>query len=135
MSKHTSLSEEAIFFQNINDKKNSVITREFRSEYDPIFVIWGDDTKWTVLGGVAICSVHCGTKNFMMLDDIKQRISAVLAKNNGSMNNKKNVDFLKIGDEDHSVSIWTKNGQLTYALMNILRMFPISRPQEEGIIT
>ncbi|WP_392559808.1 hypothetical protein [Orbus mooreae] len=91
---------------------------------DEILFLFSDKEyiKWTAITTDKIISYHDNNVYQEKLDNIKKLIE--IRKDDISNNNLKYcASFLLVGEG--KLPIWTPNSQILFALMNILRMFPL----------
>lgn len=92
---------------------------------DPVLVFWDNEKKWTVLCALGIFSFFNDILVSSDLDSIDKCVS-VVSIGRDAENIKKNSDFLRL-DKINKL-IWVPAGSELFALMSILRMFPLREP-------
>ncbi|WP_334320280.1 hypothetical protein [Gilliamella apicola] len=100
--------------------------KEYMDSDDEILFLFSENNKtsWTAITTDKVISYHNNSVYQLKLDSIEKLIE--IKKDGISDNNlKHDANFLLIGYE--KLPIWTPNAKTLFALMNVLRMFPLKK--------
>jgi len=89
----------------------------------PVIVFWDNEKLWTFVNGQQLMSLHDGNIYHIDLDSINKKIkTSFSAKSKDGA--KFHFNHLFLGKDE--VMIWAPEGNVIFALMNILQMFPLN---------
>lgn len=88
----------------------------------PVILLWQDEGLWTFVSGEEVVSHYSGEVARIYLDGINKTVRAAPVENKNK-ETKFNLNYMLLGDE--GVKVWAPEGALFFALMNILKMFPL----------
>lgn len=88
----------------------------------PVILLWRDEGLWTFVSGEEVVSHYSGGGARIYLDGINKTVRAAPVENKNK-ETKFNLNYMLLGDE--GVKVWAPEGALFFALMNILKMFPL----------
>lgn len=90
----------------------------------PVLVYWESEQRWTSVNGLEVMSMFDEYCHHIYLDDINKKIQAELPEDK-TLGFKRQLQFFILGDE--KIRIWVPQGELYFALMNVLQMFPLKK--------
>ncbi|HBZ6151294.1 TPA: hypothetical protein ML330_002188 [Salmonella enterica] len=90
----------------------------------PVIVFWGGEDLWTFISGQEVVSSYDGRVCRICLDDINKKVK-VPSSVNSKDGSKFHFNYVFLGDSE--VKVWAPEGNIIFALMNILQMFPLKK--------
>ena len=124
-NQHNVFNEAQLYHDDIpNDCKrivNEVLPSD--SNINPVLLFWGGPLKWTLLGEQEICSFYSGKIHCYDLDCIDKKITLYHSGKTPETNKKRDAEFIRL--EKCEGLVWAPSGKLLFALMSILKMFPL----------
>lgn len=121
---HRLFDKKCYKYSDLPDDHVLVIKEAISSDINPVIVFWESRKKWTVLGTKAICSFYDDNLIFSELDRINKQLSILHPIDVEPSNVKLESTFIKL--DAVGKLIWVPAGSELFALMNILKMFPLS---------
>lgn len=121
-NQHKLFERDCFKFSELSAESASVISKIIPADIRPVIVFWKNKSTWTALGTRSIYSYYDGKLVVSDLDEINKKLSIVSDKNLSEAT-KMDASFiyLEVADE----LIWAPSNSELFALMNILRMFPL----------
>ena len=113
---------EAIFYENQEEHIQRFLGRYTCRK--PVLVYWESEQRWTSVNGLEVMSMFDEYCHHIYLDDINKKIQAELPEDK-TLGFKRQLQFFILGDE--KIRIWVPQGELYFALMNVLQMFPLKK--------
>lgn len=121
-AKHKLFDKKSCYqFSDLPTESVSVLNELIPKDMNPVIVFWGDRGLWTVLGTRAICSFYDDKLVMAELDKINKKIKVVPDRDSTDL--KQDSRFICL--ETSGSLIWAPSSAELFALMNILRMFPL----------
>ena len=115
-------------FRSENEAAADNIQKYLGQENEPLLVFWRDENLWTVLTTAKLFSVIDGETTTIFIDEIQKRIERTTPSMRWQLMlpRKMDMEFMFVGP--NNLRIWAPPGGGYFALMNILRMFPLNVP-------
>ncbi|EAZ4878612.1 hypothetical protein CBX33_21895 [Salmonella enterica] len=115
-------SSEQMIFETFDDVVKQHLLKY--THIPPVIVLWGGENLWTFISGQEVVSFYDGSIYRICLDDINKKIKAPssVSSKDGS---KFDFNYIFLGDS--GVKIWAPEGNVIFAIMNILQMFPLKK--------
>lgn len=113
---------EAIFYENQEEHIQRFLGRYTCRK--PVLVYWESEQRWTSVNGLEVMSMFDEYCHHIYLDDINKKIQVELPEDK-TLGFKRQLQFFILGDE--KIRIWVPQGELYFALMNVLQMFPLKK--------
>lgn len=123
-NQHKLFDNKCCRFTDLSNAHASLISTAIPEDASPILVFWGSQDKWTVLGTKAVFSFYEGNLVSSELDTINKKISVFNPSGMKSEDVKTQADFISLDQVEKLV--WVPAGAKLFALINILRMFPLA---------
>ena len=125
-NQHRLLEKRCLSFDNLNASQLSTLA-PINHTGKRLLVFYESADLWTMLTSNEVISFFDGKLHTASLDDIGKNIQLVRPKVAMSdQDAKKTACFIHIKNIDDN--IWVPEGEELFAMMNILRMFPLSLP-------
>ncbi|EFN7628655.1 hypothetical protein EGC31_18630 [Escherichia coli] len=113
---------EAMFYENQEEHIQRFLGRYTCRK--PVLVYWESEQRWTSVNGLEVMSMFDEYCHHIYLDDIHKKIQAESPEDK-TLGFKRQLQFFILGDE--KIRIWVPQGELYFALMNVLQMFPLKK--------
>ncbi len=112
---HKLFEKNCKLFNELYPKQKKIIRAAIAPNDEAIvLVFWDSEFRWTVITVSSVYSFYNNSLKFSLLDEIEQNISVT--------GEKMIIEFIELNNK---VKIWAPCGAELFALMNILRMFPL----------
>jgi hypothetical protein len=129
-NQHNLFNKRCLRFDDLPEDKKHMITSKITSKTKAILVFMKDSDLWTVLTTEQVISHYDGKLHVANLDCINKDIRIVEAENAGDPSKFKNsINFIHLSNLN--VTIWAPEGAELFALMSILKMFPLLKKVNE----
>ncbi|MBL1277615.1 MAG: hypothetical protein COB30_016155 [Ectothiorhodospiraceae bacterium] len=103
-------------------QKNKVF--DIDPDLDVVLLFWHSQDKWTALGTEMLCSVYEDSLITVELDKIHKGVVLDQLESQSGQDAKFESEFICLSNLNEK--IWAPSGSNLFALINILRMFPLA---------
>jgi hypothetical protein len=123
-SQHKLFDKECRKFSELQSDQASLISKVIPENANPVLAFWDNRDRWTVLGTREIFSFYDGNLVSSSLDDINKQLSVFSTSSVNREDIKAKSNFIRL--DEVGKLVWVPAGSELFALMNILKMFPLS---------
>jgi hypothetical protein len=124
-SKHRLFERGCYEFSKLEPEVKNFIKTKIAENADPVVVFWKNKSNWTLIDSENIYSCHGGGEVTAKLQDTGGVVQIFYPESSDPEVIKTRAQFLLLPKLE--VLIWVPPGPELFALMSILKMFPLSR--------
>jgi len=122
--KHNLFDKQCSKFSDLSENEASTIYA-VASAILPFIVFWESKDRWTALGTRGISSKYDNKLVSSEIDTINKNLGLYKPKNADTADIKFKSEFIEL--KDTGILIWAPAGPALFALISILRMFPLRK--------
>ncbi|WP_301100909.1 hypothetical protein [Propionivibrio sp.] len=120
-------------FDTVENDRQAYVLGKAALQGKPVLLFWSSDNLWTLLSSKEVVSQIDSSINAVLLDSINKNMKLQEVKSAERQATKLQSEILLIGDAE--IKIWAPHGAEIFALMGILRMFPLGKRHNPNGIT
>lgn len=123
---HELFNKRCIKFTDAGDEVKSNVLANCSLDGSPVLLFFISSKKWTLLTDFEVVSMFDGGVSSCSLDTINHTVKPSFNKENSISYEKQNCQYIDLPKS--GVKIWAPNGKELFALISILKMFPLNVP-------